>query len=213
MGDVNSEQLDQTNGQEPDRDQFYLFTPVSDINCRVNAKDYIAFVGALEDAISAHCRNYDPDDTVSFQIGCALLPGGKKLIENEVIPKQSPAFNARQLGEVINQIASPEVSEGPIVCSRRRHHRGHQKPYGGFGMPFARVVQHGESIWLDTLVMEASSTPQPKHTFWTMATNFFSTKPKVIYTASEAELGQGISGCLKDCNVIILSGRAKLTRE
>ena len=110
MGDVNSEQLDQTNGQEPDRDQFYLFTPVSDINCRVNAKDYIAFVGALEDAISAHCRNYDPDDTVSFQIGCALLPGGKKLIEIEVIPKQSPAFNARQLGEVINQIASPEVS-------------------------------------------------------------------------------------------------------
>ncbi len=213
MGDVNGEQFDPPNGQDPERDYFYLFTPLSDINCRVNVKDYIAFVGAMEDAISAHCRNDDPDDTVSFQIGCALLPGGKKLIEIDVIPKESPAFHARQLGEVINQIASPEVSNGPIVCSRRRHHRGHQKPYGGFGMPFARLVQHRESIWLDTLVMEASSTSQPNQTFWTMVTNFFRTKPKLIDTASEMELGQGISGRLKECKVIILSGRAKLTRE
>ncbi len=180
MGDANGEQLDQTNGQEPDRDYFYLFTPVSDINYRVDPKDYIAFVGAMEDAISAHCRNFDPDDAVSFQIGCALVPGGRKLIEIEVIPKESPAFNARQLGEVINQIASPEVCTGPIVCCRRRHHSRLQKQYGNFGMPFTRLLNPGESIWLDTLVMEASSTPQPSQTVWTKFTNFFACSPEFV---------------------------------
>ena len=102
MGNMNEEQLDQTKGQQPARDHFYVFTPVSDINCRINAKDYMAFVSALEDAISAHCRNHDPDDTVSFQVGCALVPGGSKLIEIELILNDSPAFNARQLGEAIN---------------------------------------------------------------------------------------------------------------
>ena len=161
------------------KDHLWMLTPVPDILRRIDPEEFISFVSSVDQLIEGYFSNIPLSEGIKFQVCCALLPGGKKLIETQVEPSSfsSPELNA--VAETINRIAVNSVTDGPVAFLKRSVFGEITRDYGEITFPFASYfpladhLPHSGSVPLDDFLMFLAGVDYPRKSLWTRLRAYF----------------------------------------
>lgn len=148
------------------RDSVFLLTPTADIYQRIEPEALIEFVLAVDGAIREEFADLPAGEGVELQVGCALLPSLKKLVEGRIEPAYAADRHVERLAQAIDGLKTPDVSGGPVAFSRRCVLGAGLNPSPGFGLPFYQFLRRPGLVLLDDLLMNAGATKPASQSFW-----------------------------------------------
>src|SRR5262245_18535445 len=114
-------------------DFILLLAPDEQVSERVDRDDFLAFAEAALAMVADHCAHL-PTPLDGLQVGCALLPGGRLLVEVQTAPAEARPVHARALTRALRRLSVPAVEGGPVAFARRARLG---QAAGDLSLPFA----------------------------------------------------------------------------
>jgi hypothetical protein len=140
-----------------------LLTPQAHIHQRINEETFIDFVVAMDRSIQDYFDARKANDGCRVQVGCALLPGQKPLLDIQFQPAAAARAHEERLTRVLEQIAVPPVQNGPVAFAWRGVFGDVGEDKEGFSFPFARFIPE-KRVRLDDALLEAAGIPPSPNT-------------------------------------------------
>jgi len=140
-----------------------LLTPRQEIGVRIDSGALTRFVTEVERELAGYCTS-TPAPVDVLQVGCAMLPGHRLIIEVQTFPAEARVFHARQITQRLRQLDVPVVA-GPVVFARRMCLRSADQAQR-FRPPFSALATGAEAAPLDRILCEAGGVSQARETVW-----------------------------------------------
>jgi hypothetical protein len=195
--------------QQRPSDCIYLLTPDRDVRERMELEALARFVAQVNGELRAYCAATTvPLD--ELQVGCAVLPGGRLIIEVQALPAETRTLHARSITPRLRLLDRPSVAVGPVVfarCMRLRpaeEQRAFRPPFSMFAtapdaVPLDRVLCEAAAILgepdtgfnRDTRPLARADTPQPQPHHQPMAALLFERIGIAVVAADDALSIQG----------------------
>ena len=146
---------------EMPREFFMILAPDHVIAQRVHQEAFVHFIAAFDRAVKAFARTTEAQPGVDVQIGYALFPHDKRLIDLQIRPDILPSHIVSELQLELEALRQPPVEGGPVsFCCRVMLWGGAAGSHPPFQFPFS--PQFGSrSASFDQLLSEAAGVPFP----------------------------------------------------
>ena len=142
-------------GDAPDSDIVFQLTPDYHIQERLDREKFIEFVESAF-AIITECCNDPPPTLAELQVGCAVLPGNRLVVEVQTGPAEVRSLHAKDITSRLRRLMVPSVEGGPVAFARQI--RFDQAAEGrSLKFPFASFVHSEQPTTLDEVLLEANS--------------------------------------------------------
>ena len=154
-------------GEEPlPREFMILLNPDHRIYQRVDSQAFGDFAMSVLDAIKGHFAASPGGPGFDLQVACAVLPGGRLLIELQTLPRMGQSDELDRLRERLQGLPRPRVSGGPVgFASRDMIRGGCAEGELAFAFPFSSLARPGDARLLDDVLMEAGGVA-PQRSWW-----------------------------------------------
>lgn len=172
------------------KDHLFMLTEVSDILRRIDPEEFISFVSRVDRSIVDYFSNIALPEGIKFQFCCALMPGGKKLIELQVEPSSVALPDLNSLVETIERIAINSVTDGPVAFMKCSAFGEITRDYGEITFPFSSYFHHHGSIPLDDLLMNLAGVAIPPKSLWSRIRAFFKKESKPVCTLQNKDFAE-----------------------
>ncbi len=141
---------------EMPREFFMILAPDQVIAQRVNQEAFVHFVAAFDRTVKSFAHKTETQPGVDVQIGYAMFPGGRRLIDLQIRPETLPSHIATELTMELEALRQPPVEGGPVsFCCRAMLWGGATGPHASFQFPFSRYFGK-RSASFDQLLTEAA---------------------------------------------------------
>src|SRR5262249_45982481 len=101
--------------RRPRSEMMLLLTPDGDLGGRGGHRPFLDFVQAVDGAVKGYFRDVPLPGAHDLQVACALLPGGRLLLEVQARPEDVPGETLTGLRRRVEAVARPEVRHGPVA--------------------------------------------------------------------------------------------------
>ncbi len=167
------------------RDFVLLLTPDCHIQERIEGEKFLEFVESALKVITEY--GSDPPSTlVELQVGCALLPGNRLIVEVQTRPAEVRSLHAKGLTPRLRQLTVPPIEGWPVAFARRIRF-GQIVEGSACPLPFASFVNSEQPISLDELLLEAGGVQLPSPSMWRKFKTFFSGQRQTTAAESGSE--------------------------
>lgn len=151
-------------GDAPDSDIVFQLTPDYHIQERLDREKFIEFVESAF-AIITECCNDPPPTLAELQVGCAVLPGNRLVVEVQTGPAEVRSLHAKDITSRLRRLMVPSVEGGPVAFARQiRFYQGAEGRSLTF--PFASFVHSEQPTTLDEVLLEAGAVRLPRLPCW-----------------------------------------------
>lgn len=169
-----------------------LLTPDYHVRERLHEEKFIEFVESALTVITEYCNN-PPSTLAELQVGCALLPENRLVVDIQTGPSEVRSLHAKGIAPRLRQLAVPSVEDGPVIFARRIRFR--QTSEGSScALPFACFVNTEQPTPLDEVLLEAGGVRLPSPSLWGKVKGFFAAKRATSPADSDSgEIAEAIS--------------------
>lgn len=138
------------------REFFMVLAPDHVIAQRVHQEAFVHFVAAFDRTIKSFIRRSEKQPGVDVQIGYAMFPGDRRLIDLQIRPEILPPHVVAELRMELEELRQPPVEGGPVsFCCRTKLWGGAADPHVPFLFPFSQQFTARAGSF-DELLMEAA---------------------------------------------------------
>lgn len=143
-------------GEDVPREFFMILAPDHVIAQRVHQEAFVHFVAAFDRTLKSFVRKSEAQQGVDVQIGYAMFPGDRRLIDLQIHPEILPAHVVAELRMELEELRHPPVEGGPVsFCCRTMLWGGAPDRHPPFLFPFSRQFAKRAGSF-DKLLMEAA---------------------------------------------------------
>jgi len=143
-------------GDDVPREFFMILAPDHVIAQRVHQEAFVHFVAAFDRTLKSFVRRTEAQSGVDVQIGYAMFPGDRRLIDLQIQPETLPPHVVAELRMELEDLRQPPVEGGPVsFCCRTMLWGGAADPHQPFVFPFSRQFTKRTGSF-DQLLMEAA---------------------------------------------------------
>ncbi len=128
---------------------------------RVHHEAFVHFAAAFERTVKAFAGKTEACPGVDIQIGYAMFPGGRRLVDLQIRPDVLPPHVVSELRMELDALRQPPVEGGPVsFCCRAMLWGGAGEPHSPFLFPFSSYFG-GRTAPFDQLLTEAAGLSVP----------------------------------------------------
>ncbi|HPM79921.1 MAG TPA: tetratricopeptide repeat protein [Candidatus Anammoximicrobium sp.] len=143
-------------GDDVPREFFMILAPDHVIAQRVHQEAFVHFVAAFDRTLKSFVRKTEAQQGVDVQIGYAMFPGDRRLIDLQIHPETLPPHVVAELRMELEELRQPPVEGGPVsFCCRTMLWGGANDRHPPFLFPFSRQFTRRAGSF-DKLLMEAA---------------------------------------------------------
>ncbi|MFN7732304.1 MAG: hypothetical protein ACK5OB_10380 [Pirellula sp.] len=155
---------DDPTGFDMPPDFVLLLTPDHQVRERLQGEQFIAFFGSVMRVITEYCIQ-ESATLVELQVGCAILPGNRLVVEVQTVPAELWSQPAKEITTRLRQLEVPDVEDGTIVFSRRIRFTQQGEAILR-SIPFASYLNREQSITFDELLLKAGQVDVTAPSWW-----------------------------------------------
>ncbi|MCE2750541.1 MAG: hypothetical protein LW720_01490 [Pirellula sp.] len=197
-------------GDASDSDIVFQLTPDYHIQERLDREKFIEFVESAF-AIITECCNDPPPTLAELQVGCAVLPGNRLVVEVQTGPAEVRSLHAKDITSRLRRLMVPSVEGGPVAFARQI--RFYQAAEGrSLTFPFASFVHSEQPTTLDEVLLEAGAVRLPSPSLLEKVRAFFIGKRQTRPVDTESEPIAAALSRRTRVNVIVGPGQLVLDR-
>ncbi len=143
-------------GEEMPREFFMILAPDHVIAQRVHQEAFVHFVAAFDRTLKSFVRKTETQPGVDVQIGYAMFPDDRRLIDLQIRPEIMQPHILAELKMELEALRQPPVEGGPVsFCCRTMLWGGAAQLHPPFLFPFSRQFTRRAGSF-DQLLLEAA---------------------------------------------------------